>query len=88
MEDFKHSGMPHCQDRLFSPCGISIFITFLSQKEVDNERYCLSLYYDISQVYLTDISDFMTLKIDQNLGNMVFQSFLFRPDGRLLYHGL
>ena len=86
MEDFKHSEMPHCQDRLFSRCGISIFITFLSQK-VDNKSYCLNLYYGISQVYLTDFSDFMTLKIDQNLDNMIFQPFLFRPDGRL-YHGL
>ena len=88
MKDFKHSEMPYCQDRLFSRCGISIFITFLSQKEIDNENYCLNLYYDISQVYLTDISDFMTLKIDQNLGNMIFQSFLFKSDDRLLYHGL
>ena len=88
MEDFKHSGMPHCQDRLFSRCGISIFITFLSQKEIDNESYCLNLYYDISQVYLIDISDFMTLKIDQNLGNMIFQSFFFKSNDRLLYHEL
>ena len=87
MKDFKYSSISHCQDHLFSRCEISIFITFLSQK-VDNKSYCLNLYYDISQVYLTDISDFMTLKIDQNLSNMIFQSFLFRSDDRLLYHRL
>ena len=37
----------HCQDHLFSRCEISIFITFVSQKEVD----CLSLLWYFSSMF-------------------------------------
>src|SRR5947207_959644 len=84
MKDFKYSGII----KIIYFLVMEYLSSLLLSRKKKLIMKVIILYYDISQVYLINILDFMKLKIDKNLSNMFFQSFLFKPDDGLLYHEL